>query len=128
FVLEAVGADRFPPKVPTGPDPTGIQTQMLAWNVCPTRGGLRARRGGFPAGATVNIPAGQFSNAGKTHLPGNFAGVNTFRDIPQFTRLVEKRLFDSKSLVGQTFPLDRTRDALQLAADRTSISGIVTPA
>jgi hypothetical protein len=43
-------------------------------------------------------------------------------------RLVEKRLFDAKSLVGQTFPLDRTRDALQLAADRTSISGIVTPA
>jgi S-(hydroxymethyl)glutathione dehydrogenase / alcohol dehydrogenase len=128
FVLEAVGADRFPPKVPTGPDPTGIQTQMLAWNVCPTGGVIRTCGVGFPAGATVNIPAGQFSNSGKTHLPGNFAGVNTFRDIPQFTRLVEKRLFDAKSLVGQTFPLDRTRDALQLAADRTSISGIVTPA
>jgi Zn-dependent alcohol dehydrogenase len=74
----------------------------------------------------VTFPANQWANAGKTHLPGNFSGVNTFRDIPTFTRLVEKGQFDAKSLVGETFPLDRARDALQVAADRTAITGIVT--
>ncbi|MBI4265408.1 MAG: alcohol dehydrogenase catalytic domain-containing protein [Acidobacteria bacterium] len=126
FILEAVGGDRFPPKVPTGPDPTGVQTLQLAWAVCPTGGIIRTCGVGQPMGSTVTFPAGQWSNAGKTHLPGNFAGVNTFRDIPQFTRFVEKGLFDAKSLVGETFPLDRARDALQVAADRTSISGVVT--
>jgi Zn-dependent alcohol dehydrogenase len=48
------------------------------------------------------------------------------RDIPQWVRLVEAGRFDAKSLVGQTFPLDRTRDALQVAADRTTITSVVT--
>ena len=130
YVLEAVGGDRFPPKVPTGPDPTGVQTLLLAWNCTPTGGVLKTCGVGFPVGAdgmprTISIPVGQFSNAGKTHLPGNFAGVNTYRDIPQFVRLVEKGLFDAKSLVGQTFPLDKAKEALQVAADRTSITAII---
>jgi Zn-dependent alcohol dehydrogenase len=62
----------------------------------------------------------------KTHIPGNFAGVNTMRDIPEFVRLIETGRFDAKALVGKTFPLDQARDALQTAADRTAISGIVT--
>jgi hypothetical protein len=52
--------------------------------------------------------------------------VNTFRDLPQFARLIERRHFDARSLVGQTFPLDRAREALQVAADRTSVSGVLT--
>jgi S-(hydroxymethyl)glutathione dehydrogenase/alcohol dehydrogenase len=126
FVLEAVGGTRFPPKVPDGPDPTGVQSLQLAWNVCPTGGVIRTCGVGRPANANVTFPANQWANAGKTHLPGNFSGVNTFRDIPTFTRLVEKGQFDAKSLVGETFPLDRARDALQVAADRTAITGIVT--
>lgn len=126
FVLEAVGGDRHPPKVPAGPDPTGVQSLQLAWNVCPTGGVIRTCGVGHPPGSTITFPAGQWSNAGKTHLPGNFSGVNTFRDIPMFTRLIEKGQFDARSLVGQTFPLDRARDALQVASDRTAISGIVT--
>ncbi len=125
-VLEAVGGDRFPPKVPSGPDPTGVQSLLLAWNVCPTGGIIRTCGVGQGPRATITLPAGQFANAGKTHVPGNFAGVNTLRDLPVFTRLVESRQFDAKSLVGQTFPLDKAREALQLAADRTSISAVVT--
>jgi len=33
--------------------------------------------------------------------------------------------FDAKALVGATFPLDRAREALQAAADRTVISTVV---
>jgi S-(hydroxymethyl)glutathione dehydrogenase/alcohol dehydrogenase len=126
FTLEAVGGDRFPPKVPAGPDPTGVIALKLAWDACPTGGVIRTCGVGQGGGAVMTIPAGQWSNAGKTHLPGNFSGVNTFRDIPQFTRLVEKGLFDAKSLVGETMTLDRVKDVLQAAADRTTISGVVT--
>jgi S-(hydroxymethyl)glutathione dehydrogenase/alcohol dehydrogenase len=125
YVLEAVGGDRFPPKVPAGPDPTGTLPLQLAWAVCPTGGVIRTCGVGQGMGAQVTFAAGQWANAGKTHLPGNFAGVNTYRDIPQFVRLVEKGLFDAKSLVGQTFPLDQAKDALQAAADRTTITGVL---
>jgi hypothetical protein len=81
---------------------------------------------GQGAGKTVTFPAAQWSNAGKTHLPGNFAGVNTFRDVPLFARMIETGQFDARSLVGEVFPLERAVDALQAAADRTTISGVVT--
>ena len=132
FILEAVGGDRFPPKVPSGPDPTGVQSLQLAWNVCPTGGIIRTCGvgQGVLAGqgtpSTITFPAAQWANAGKTHLPGNFAGVNTFRDLPIFAKMIDSKQFDAKALVGQTFPLEKAKDALQVAADRTSISGIVT--
>ena len=47
------------------------------------------------------------------------------RDIPAFVRLIEAKHFDAKSLVGATFRLDRAREALQAAADRTVISTVV---
>ena len=67
-----------------------------------------------------------WANALKTHIPGNFAGVNTMRDIPEFVRLIEAGRFDAKALVGQTFPLEKAREALQTAADRTAISAVVS--
>jgi hypothetical protein len=44
----------------------------------------------------------------------------------QIARLIEAGHFDAKSLVGQTFPLEKAREALQTAADRTAITGVVT--
>ena len=126
FVLEAVGGDRFTPKVEAGPDPTGVESLQLAWTLCPSGGTVRTCGVGHPAGSTVTFPAGQWSNATKTHYPGNFASVNTMRDIPLFVRLIEAKLVDAKSLVGQTFTVERTREALQVTADRTAITGIVT--
>jgi threonine dehydrogenase-like Zn-dependent dehydrogenase len=43
-----------------------------------------------------------------------------------FVRLIEGKEFDAKSLVTAIFPLDRAREALQAAADRTTVTGIVT--
>jgi len=126
FTLEAVGGDRFPPKVEVSPDPSGVESLQLAWTICPNGGVIRTCGVGHPPGSTVTFGAGQWSNQMKTHIPGNFAGVNTMRDIPAFVRLIEAGRFDAKSLVGQTFPLDRARDALQVAADRTTITGVVT--
>lgn len=126
YTIEAVGGNRFPPKVEIGPDPTGVESLQLAWALCPNGGVVRTSSIGHGAQATVTFPAGQWSNAMKTHLPGNFAGVHVLRDIPQFVRLVESGRFDAKSMVGQVFPMEQARDAMQVAADRTAITGIVT--
>jgi hypothetical protein len=34
--------------------------------------------------------------------------------------------FDAKSLAGQTLPLEKTREALQTAANRTAVSAVVS--
>ncbi len=126
FVIEAVGGDRFPPKVERGPDPTGALVLQQAWALCPPGGWIRTSGVGHPPGTSVTFPAGPWSNGTKQQAGGNFAGVNTKRDIPMFVRLIESGRFDAKSLVGQSFTLDQARDALQLAADRTAISAVIT--
>jgi S-(hydroxymethyl)glutathione dehydrogenase/alcohol dehydrogenase len=126
FVIEAVGGDRFAPKTERGPDPTGAQVLLQAWQLCPPGGWIRTSGVGHPAGTNVTFPAGAWSNGTKQQAGGNFAGVNTKRDLPTFVRLIEGKAFDAKSLVGQTFPLARAKEALQVAADRTTISSVIT--
>lgn len=126
FILEAVGGDRFPPKTERGPDPTGAQVLQQAWQLCPPGGWIRTSGVGHPAGTTVTFPAGAWSNGTKQQAGGNFAGVNTKRDLPTFVRMIESGMFDAKSLVGETFRLEQARQALQVAADRTTISSVIT--
>ncbi len=126
FVIEAVGGDRFVPKTERGPDPTGIQVLQQAWQLCPPGGWLRTSGVGFPAGSNVTFPAGAWSNGTKQQAGGNFAGVNTKRDLPTFVRLMESGAFDAKSIATSMFSLDRAREALQVAADRTTVSSVIT--
>lgn len=127
YVLEAVGGTRFP--LPAGiespTDMTGVEALQQAYTVLRGGGYLRTCSVGHPMGAAVSFPAAGWANSSKTHVPGNFAGVQALRDIPRFVRLIESGLFDAKSLVGQTFPGEKTREALQVAADRSKISSVV---
>jgi S-(hydroxymethyl)glutathione dehydrogenase/alcohol dehydrogenase len=125
-VIEAVGGERFAPKVERGPDPTGVQVLQQVYQLCPAGGWMRTCGVGFPANATVTFPANGWSNSTKNHAPGNLAGVNVKRDLPRFARLMETGQFDGKSLVGVAVPLERWREALEAAAYRTAITGIVT--
>jgi hypothetical protein len=52
--------------------------------------------------------------------------VNVKRDLPRFAKLMETGQFDGKSLVGVNVRLDRWREALDAAAYRTAITGIVS--
>lgn len=126
YLIEAVGGDRFPPKFATGPDPTGVEVLQQVWQICPPGGTIRTCGVGHPTQSNVTFPAAQWSNAAKTHIPGNFAGVNTMRDLPLFARLIETKEFDAESLATENYPLERAREALQAAADRTTIASIVT--
>ncbi len=127
YALEAVGGTRFP--LPAGveapADMTGIEPLQQAWTVVRNGGYVRTCSIGHPAGANVTFPGGQWANAGKTHVPGNYAGVQALRDLPRFTRLVENGLFDAKSLVGPSFRSDKMKEALQVAADRSAITSMI---
>ena len=127
YVLEAVGGTRFPSPagIESPTDMTGVEALQQAYTVLRGGGYLRTCSVGHPMGAAVSFPAAGWANSSKTHVPGNFAGVQALRDIPRFVRLIESGLFDAKSLVGQTFPGEKTREALQVAADRSKISSVV---
>lgn len=125
-VIEAVGADAFPPKLEVGPDPTGVLSLQQAWDLCSTSGRVVTTSVGHPADAFVKIQAVQFANGRKHHHPGNMANANAWRDLPRFVRLIEKGQFDAKSMATAVFPLERVRDAYQAVADRTQIAAVIS--
>jgi S-(hydroxymethyl)glutathione dehydrogenase / alcohol dehydrogenase len=125
FVIEAVGGDLFPPKTEVGPDPTGILSLQQAWQLCSPVGHIVTTSGGHPPNSVVTIPANQWANGAKSHQPGNLAGANPMRDIPRFVRLIEAGLFNAKALATATFPIERTREAFQAAADRTTVAAVM---
>jgi len=126
YVIEAVGGDLFAPKVEAGPDPTGILSLQQAWQLCSPTGHLVTTSVGHPQGSVVTFPATQWANGSKNHHPGNLAGAQPKRDLPRFVRLIESGLFDAKSLATAVFPLDRTREAFEAAAYRTTVASVVS--
>jgi hypothetical protein len=87
---------------------------------------MRTSGVGHPMGSTVTFGAAAWANSSKNHVPGNLAGVQMKRDLPPWTRLFETGQFNGAALVGVKVPLDRWREALEAAAYRTAITGIVT--
>ena len=124
FTIEAVGGDSFPPKMEAGPDPTGVLPLQQAWEF--TRGGGHIVTLGFGQKGDVSFPAMMFANRGRTVHSGQQGGLNMLRDLPRYVTLVEKGLIDLKSIVTDTYPLDRTREAIQSVADRTTIGAVIT--
>jgi len=126
FVIEASGGDHFPPKAEKGPDPTGILAVQQAWDLCPPGGHLLTTAVGYPADAKVSFPAGIFTNGSKTVHSSQYGGSHSRRDIPRYVRLIEKGLFDAKSLVTSVYSLDQIKEAHQETVDRTGIAGVIT--
>jgi threonine dehydrogenase-like Zn-dependent dehydrogenase len=42
-----------------------------------------------------------------------------------FVRLIESGRFDAKSLATAKYPVERAKEALQVAADRTTVASVV---
>jgi Zn-dependent alcohol dehydrogenase len=80
---------------------------------------------GHPPGSAISFPASQWANGSKNHHPGNLAGAQSKRDIPRYVKLIEAGLFNAKALATGVFPLERTRDAFEAAAYRTTVTAIV---
>ncbi len=122
YVVATVGADVIPPTVERGPDPTALLPTQQAWEM--TRAGGNLITLGLPRG-NISLPAGAWSNRGRHHHAGQYGGVNAKKDVPRFVKLVDQGLFDAKSLVTATYPLERTREAFQAVGERTTTCAVV---
>jgi S-(hydroxymethyl)glutathione dehydrogenase/alcohol dehydrogenase len=122
YVVATVGADVVPPKVERGPDPTALLPTQQAWEM--TRAGGNLITLGLPRG-NISLPAGAWSNRGRVHHAGQYGGVNAKKDVPRFVKLIDQGLFDAKSMVTATYPLERTREAFQAVGDRTTACAVV---
>jgi threonine dehydrogenase-like Zn-dependent dehydrogenase len=126
LIVEAVGYDRAVPKLEAGPDPTGILPLQQVWQLCPTGGHMCTTGVGFPPQATIAFPVNQWTNGSKTHHSSQYGGVNMMRDLPRYVKLIEKGLYDAKSLITSTYPLEKTMEAYQAVADRTTVTAMIT--
>ncbi len=48
------------------------------------------------------------------------------RDLPRYVKLIEKGEIDTKAMVTARYPLERTREAVQAVADRTTLGAVIT--
>jgi Zn-dependent alcohol dehydrogenase len=122
-VIEAAGAEQFPPKLEAGLDPTGIQPMQHAYQMCSLGGHVITTslvRG------NITLPGTLFAIGGITHHGGQAGGANPMRDIPRFVRFVETGQFDSKSLATLVVPLPQMLDAYEQVAYRTTITALMT--
>ena len=124
FTINAVGSDWFPPKVEIGPDPTGILPLQQCFDF--TRAGGHIVMLGVAWRGDVSFNAASFSNRGRTFYSGQQGGLNMLRDIPRYVKLIEKGVIDMKSMITATYPIERTREAIQAVGDRTVLGAVIT--
>jgi S-(hydroxymethyl)glutathione dehydrogenase/alcohol dehydrogenase len=124
FTINAVGSDWFPPKVEVGPDPTAILPLQQCFDF--TRAGGHIVMLGVAWRGEVSFNAAAFSNRGRTFYSGQQGGLNMLRDIPRYVKLIEKGVIDMKSMITATYPIERTREAIQAVGDRTVLGAVIT--
>jgi S-(hydroxymethyl)glutathione dehydrogenase/alcohol dehydrogenase len=123
FVIEAAGADQFPPRVEKSPDPTGILPVQQAYQMCSLGGHVVTTslvRG------NVSLPGTLFTIGGVTHHGGQAGGANPLRDIPRFVQLLESGQFNAKALATLVVPFERMLEAYEQVAYRATVTGLMT--
>jgi S-(hydroxymethyl)glutathione dehydrogenase / alcohol dehydrogenase len=123
FTINAVGSDWFPPKVEVGPDPTAILPLQQCFDF--TRAGGHIVMLGVAWRGNVSFNAASFSNRGRTFYSGQQGGLNMLRDIPRWVKLIENGAIDMKSMITATYPIERTREAIQAVGDRTVLGAVI---
>lgn len=124
FTINAVGSDWFPPKAEAGPDPSAIVPLQQCFDF--TRAGGHIVMLGVAWRGNVTFNAAAFSNRGRTFHSGQQGGLCMLRDIPRYVKLIENGALDMKSMITATYPIDRTREAIQAVGDRTVLSAVIT--
>ena len=124
FTVVAVGSDWFPPKVEVGPDPTAILPLKQSFEM--TRAGGHIMMLGVAFKGDISFNAAQFSNRGRTFYSGQQGGLNMLRDIPRYVKMIENGAIDMKRMISATYPIERTREAIQAVGDRTVLGAVIT--
>jgi S-(hydroxymethyl)glutathione dehydrogenase/alcohol dehydrogenase len=123
FVVEAAGAQFVPPKLESGPDPTGILPMQQAYEMCSAGGHLVTT--GLVRG-TIALPAFLFAIGGISHSGGQAGGTNPMRDIPRYAAMLDSGQYDAKALVTKVVRLEDMLDAYEEVAYRTTVTAIMT--
>ena len=131
-VIEAVGGDRYGdvlvrPSAGSGPDPSGMTVLSQCWQLVSRVGTGTSGSIGFPSDQRVEIQPNQFADASKHWWAGTAGGTHTRRDVPRYVRLAEVGKLDLKVLASRTYSLNQTREAYEVAMNRTVVATIVTP-
>jgi S-(hydroxymethyl)glutathione dehydrogenase/alcohol dehydrogenase len=122
-VIEAAGLEAVVPRRERGPDPTGVLAMQQAYRMTSLGGHLITT--GAIRGDLV-LPGNLFSFGGVTHHSGQAGGCSPMRDIPRFVELLERGLFDARTLATGVVPLERMLEGYEAVAYRTTITGIMT--
>lgn len=123
FIVQAVGGDRARPTVESGPDPTGLLPLKQAWELCPLAGTLVTL--GINQNGEISLHGDLFALWGRTHHASNYGGTNLKRDVPRYAKLLDLGQYDAKSIVGQTYGLERTDEAFQAVLDRSVVNATI---
>ncbi|MEQ1574492.1 MAG: alcohol dehydrogenase catalytic domain-containing protein [Vicinamibacterales bacterium] len=131
-VIEAAGGDHYgdvliKPSAGTGPDPSGMTVLSQCWQLVSRVGTGTSGSIGFPNDKRVEIEPNQFADASKHWWSGTAGGTHTRRDVPRYVRLAEVGKLDLKALASRTYSLNQTREAYDVAMNRTVVATIVTP-
>jgi S-(hydroxymethyl)glutathione dehydrogenase/alcohol dehydrogenase len=124
YVIEAVGHQRFTPKLESPRDPSGIEALELACNLAP-KGGCIMLGGGYAANDTVTLNANGLTLRSRTIISCQNGGIQTRRDIPRFIELIEKGQFNAKAMISKVYKFDDVIQAFQDVADRTVVGAVV---
>ena len=124
FTIEAVGGDLFPPRVEHSPDPTGILPIRQALEATCATGHVSYM--GIAQRGEVSFTPWQITNSSRTIRGLQMGGISAMRDYPKLVALVEKGLFDAKSMATFVCPLDDFRQAFEHVAYRTSLAAVMT--
>jgi threonine dehydrogenase-like Zn-dependent dehydrogenase len=104
--------------VEAAPEDVNIFEQVYA----SVRSGGYVTTAGFPRG-NVNSRLVAWNN--KTISGGNFPGLNVLSDLPKFISLVERGMFDAKSMIGKVYGPDEMLEALVGAVSREVLTTVV---
>jgi S-(hydroxymethyl)glutathione dehydrogenase/alcohol dehydrogenase len=125
FVIEAMGYDRFKPKMEASPDPTSIRQLEQMYQTVPVGGHFCTTGVGFPPQATIAFPVNQWNNGSRTHHSSQYGGTNSMRDIPRYVTLIDRGLYDAKSMITGRYDLDHVMDAYEAVAYRTTVTAMI---
>ncbi|MEQ1576004.1 MAG: hypothetical protein ABL993_17355, partial [Vicinamibacterales bacterium] len=106
---------------------TGVLPLQQGWDLCSIVGTYVTTSIGQPWNANVQFPAANWADGAKHHIPGSQGGFGSRKEIPRLVRLIETGQFNMQALAPKTFSLAQSKDAFQLAGDRTAMVAAVLP-
>jgi Zn-dependent alcohol dehydrogenase len=118
YALEGTAGVQYPlaPGIEAPPPDENLLQQIYT----SVRNGGFMKLAGTPTGSLSQVNVGN-----KVIVGGNFNGMNVLTDLPRFVHLIERGLFDAKSMIGRTYRFEQSQEAMVAASDRSVITTVV---